>query len=201
MLASGDSTLVITPKGRKILVDGGEADQNILIPYLLARKIKTLDYVIVSHFDSDHSGEIKEVLESLKVKNLVISRQIEKTEECEKVLQIANKKKVKIIFVEAGQRINIEKNISFTILWPNENEIIAENPLNNNSIVAKLSYGKFQMLFTGDIEQIAEEKIVEKYGENLKSTILKVAHHGSKTSSIENFINCVKPQIALIGVR
>lgn len=201
MLASGDSTLVITPKGRKILLDGGEADQNILIPYLLARKIKTLDYVIVSHFDSDHSGEIKEVLESLKVKNLVISRQIEKTEECEKVLQIANKKKVKIIFVEAGQRINIEKNISFTILWPNENEIIAENPLNNNSIVAKLSYGKFQMLFTGDIEQIAEEKIVEKYGENLKSTILKVAHHGSKTSSIENFINCVKPQIALIGVR
>lgn len=201
MLASGDSTLVITPKGRKILVDGGEADQNILIPYLLARKIKTLDYVIVSHFDSDHSGEIKEVLESLKVKNLVISRQIEKTEECEKVLQIANKKKVKIIFVEAGQRLNIEKNISFTILWPNENDIIAENPLNNNSIVAKLSYGKFQMLFTGDIEQIAEEKIVEKYGENLKSTILKVAHHGSKTSSIENFINCVKPQIALIGVR
>lgn len=201
MLASGDSTLVITPKGRKILLDGGEADQNILIPYLLARKIKTLDYVIVSHFDSDHSGEIKEVLESLKVKNLVISRQIEKTEECEKVLQIANKKKVKIIFVEAGQRLNIEKNISFTILWPNENDIIAENPLNNNSIVAKLSYGKFQMLFTGDIEQIAEEKIVEKYGENLKSTILKVAHHGSKTSSIENFINCVKPQIALIGVR
>lgn len=141
------------------------------------------------------------MLESLKVKNLVISRQIEKTEQCDNILKIANKKKVKIIFVEAGQRLNIEKNISFTILWPNENEIIAENPLNNNSIVAKLSYGKFQMLFTGDIEQIAEEKIVEKYGENLKSTILKVAHHGSKTSSIENFINCVKPQIALIGVR
>lgn len=201
MQVSGDSTLVITPKGRKILIDGGEAEQNILIPYLLARKVKTLDYVIVSHFDSDHSGGIKEVLESLKVKNLVISRQIEKTEQCDNILKIANKKKVKIIFVEAGQRLNIEKNISFTILWPNENEIIAENPLNNNSIVAKLSYGKFQMLFTGDIEQIAEEKIVEKYGENLKSTILKVAHHGSKTSSIENFINCVKPQIALIGVR
>ena len=86
-------------------------------------------------------------------------------------------------------------------MWPNENESITENPLNNNSIVAKLKYGNFQMLFTGDIEQIAEEKIVEKYGENLKSNILKIAHHGSKTSSIENFINCVKPQIALIGVR
>ena len=91
MLDNGDSTLAITPNGRKILVDGGEADQNILIPYLLARKIKTLDYIIVSHFDSDHSGGIKEVLESLKVKNLVISRQIEKTEESNKILQIANK--------------------------------------------------------------------------------------------------------------
>ena len=93
MQVSGDSTLVITPKGRKILIDGGEAEQNILIQYLLARKVKTLDYVIISHFDSDHSGGIKEVLESLKVKNLVISRQIEKTEECGNILKIANKKK------------------------------------------------------------------------------------------------------------
>lgn len=68
-------------------------------------------------------------------------------------------------------------------------------------MVIKLTYGKVQMLFTGDIEQIAEEKIVEKYGEDLKSTIIKIAHHGSKTSSTEKFINAVKPQIALIGVR
>lgn len=160
-----------------------------------------MDYVIVSHFDSDHSGGIKEVLENLKVKNLVISKQIEETEECDNILKIANKKKVKIIFVEAGQKLNIERKISFTILWPDKNELISENPLNNNSIVAKLTYGEFQMLFTGDIEQIAEEKIVEKYGGNLKSIILKVAHHGSKTSSTDEFIKYVNPEIALIGVR
>lgn len=201
MQVSGDSTLVITPKGKKILIDGGETDQNILIPYLLARKIKTLDYVIVSHFDSDHSGGIKEVLENLKVKKLIISKQLEKTEECNQIMQIASKKKVKIIFIEAGQKLNIDKKISFTILWPEEKELIGENPLNNNSIVAKLTYGEFQMLFTGDIEQIAEEKIVEKYGKNLKSTILKVAHHGSNTSSTDEFIKYVNPEIALIGVR
>lgn len=160
-----------------------------------------MDYIIVSHFDSDHSGGIKEVLETLKVKHLVISRQMEETEECDNILKIASKKKVKIIFVRAGQKLNIEKNISLTILWPKENELITENPLNNNSIVAKLEFGNFQMLFTGDIEQIAEEKIVEKYGENLKSTILKVAHHGSKTSSVEELINAVKPEFVLIGVR
>lgn len=126
---------------------------------------------------------------------------MEETEECDSILQIANKKKVKIIFVGAGQKLNIEKSISFTILWPKENELINENPLNNNSIVAKLEFRNFQMLFTGDIEQIAEEKIVEKYGENLKSTILKVAHHGSKTSSVEDLINAVNPKIVLIGVR
>ncbi len=141
------------------------------------------------------------MLENLKVKNLVISKQIEETEECDNILKIANKKKVKIIFVEAGQKLNIERKISFTILWPDKNELISENPLNNNSIVAKLTYGEFQMLFTGDIEQIAEEKIVEKYGGNLKSIILKVAHHGSKTSSTDEFIKYVNPEIALIGVR
>lgn len=126
---------------------------------------------------------------------------MEKTKECSQIIEIANKKKVRIVLAEAGQKFNIEKEISFTILWPNKNKLITENPLNNNSIVLKLTYGNFQMLFTGDIEQIAEKRIVEEYGEILKSTIIKIAHHGSKTSSTGEFINAVKPQIALIGVR
>lgn len=201
MLVNGDSTLIITPKGKKILIDGGEPDQSILVPYLLVRKIKTLDYVIVSHFDLDHSGGIREVLEKLNVKNLVISKQVEKSDECSNMLELARKRKTKIIFVEAGKNLKIEKNITFKIMWPDLENLIAENGLNNNSIVAKLIYGNFQVLFTGDIEEIAEEKIIEKYGKSLNATILKVAHHGSKTSSIENFINVVNPKIALIGVR
>ena len=81
--------------------------------------------------------------------------------------------------------------------------MISENPLNNNSIVGKLIYKNFSILFTGDIEEIAEKAILDKYENNshiLKSTILKVAHHGSKTSSIIEFLNKVKPQYALIGV-
>lgn len=172
-----------------------------MIPYLLARKIKKIDYVLVSHFDSDHSGGLREVVEKLNVKKIIISKQVEKTEECSQMLEIAKLRKTKIIFVEEGQVLKIEKNIKFKIFWPETRNLIMENPLNNNSIVAKLIYGNVQMLFTGDIEQIAEEKIVEKYGENLKSTILKVAHHGSNTSSIQSFIDAVQPKIALIGVR
>lgn len=201
MWDNGDSTLIVTPKGKKILIDGGEHEQNILVPYLLARKIKTVDYLIVSHFDSDHSGGAIEVVEKLNVKNLVISKQAEKSEECSQMLDVARRNNLKIIIVEVEHTLKIEKNLSFSILWPDSQNSISENALNNNSIVAKLTYGKFQMLFTGDIEQLAEEKIVEKYGDKLKSTILKIAHHGSNTSSIEGFINVVRPQIALIGVR
>ena len=82
-------------------------------------------------------------------------------------------------------------------------EQIKENILNNNSIVAKLNYKKFSMLFTGDIEKIAEEQILEEYKNSLqvlKSTMLKVGHHGSKSSSIQEFLDKIKPKFALIGV-
>ena len=88
------------------------------------------------------------------------------------------------------------------MLWP-RNEQIQENVLNNNSIVSKLCYKNFSCLFTGDIEAIAEREMLKDLGENkkiLNSTILKVGHHGSKTSSIDEFVNAVKPKIALIGV-
>ena len=87
------------------------------------------------------------------------------------------------------------------ILWPKQ-EQIQENVLNNNSIVAKLVYNNFSMLFTGDIEEIAEKQILEEYKNNniLKSNILKVAHHGSKSSSIQQILQEIKPKIAIIGV-
>ena len=96
----------------------------------------------------------------------------------------------------------IEKNLYLDILWPTSNYIINENILNNNSLVCKLVYKSYSMLFTGDIEEIAENVILEKYKDTniLKSTILKVAHHGSKTSSTERFLNIVKPKVVLIGV-
>lgn len=103
--------------------------------------------------------------------------------------------------VNKGDTINLDKNTYLKILFP-ENELISENALNNNSIVCKLYYNNFTMLFTGDIEESAEEKIVNLYEstKQLKSTILKIAHHGSKSSTTQNFLNEVKPQIALIGV-
>lgn len=98
--------------------------------------------------------------------------------------------------------MRIEQDVKIQILWPIENQI-RENILNNNSIVAKLNYKNFSILFTGDIEEIAEKQMLKEYENKsmLKSNILKVGHHGSRTSSEEEFLKAVSPEIALIGVR
>ena len=141
------------------------------------------------------------MMQEIKVKNVVIGKQFENSENYQEFIKIVNEKKIKVYVVQAGQKINIEKNLYFDVLWPSSNNVVTENVLNNNSLVCKLNYKNFTMLFTGDIEEIAEEKILEEVNDEwLKADVLKVGHHGSKTSSIEGFIKAVKPGIALIGV-
>ena len=207
-VGQGDSCLIITPHNKKILIDGGGSEsydvgKNTLIPYLLARRIKKIDYVIVSHFDTDHVGGLLTVMEELKVGKVVISKQVEDSENFQKFKEIVKEKCIKVIVVEKGDRLKIEDNFYFDILWPDNSNLITENVLNNNSIVCKLQYKKFSMLFTGDIEEIAEKQILQEYKEKaniFNSTILKVAHHGSKTSSTQEFLDATKPSIAVIGV-
>ena len=207
-VGQGDSCLIITPNNKKILIDGGgnenyDVGEKILIPYLLSRKIRFLDYVIISHFDTDHIGGVLTVMEDIRVKAVVISKQGEFTENYKKFMQIVKQKHIKILIVGQGDKLKIENGIYFDILWPDNSKYVSENVLNNNSIVCKLKYKNFSMLFTGDIEEIAEIQLLEKYKNNIEifnSTILKVAHHGSKTSSTQKFIDAVKPKMALIGV-
>ena len=184
---------MVTPKKKNIIIDGGESEDT-LFSYLLDRRIKRVDYLIISHFDKDHCGGIVKVVENLNVKNLIISKQSEISEEYLEIINIANKRKVKIVEVKNGDRINVEKYIYVDILYPSKD--LKYNDLNNNSIVAKLVYNNFSILFTGDIEE--SEKELLNY--NLKSSILKISHHGSKTSTSQEFLNKVNPKIALIGV-
>lgn len=205
-VGQGDSTLIITPKNKVILIDGGgsldknyDVGKSVLVPYLLDREISKIDYIIVSHFDNDHVGGLMYVLKTLKVKNILISKQSEDSKEYKEFMELAKKERIKIIIVKQGDSIKIEKDITFNILYPASK--LEFDDLNNNSIVTKMIYKDFSILFTGDIEMEAEDKILKKYNQDtLKSTVLKVAHHGSKTSTTEEFINSVNPKITLIGV-
>ena len=196
-VGQGDCTLIITPKDKKILIDGGEGKNEILLPYLLDRGINKIDYIIISHFDSDHCNGLIEVMEKIKVGKVIVSKQPEESEEYRNISEIIKQKNIEAYVVKAQDRITIEKDLYINILNPAGK--LEFKDLNNNAIVAKLIYKNFSMLFTGDIEK-AEENIAQKYKNNLKSTILKVAHHGSKTSTNEEFLKYVEPQIALIGV-
>lgn len=208
-VGQGDCTFIVTPCNKTVLIDGGgsitdnfDVGKKTLIPYLLDRGYTTIDYIMISHFDQDHVGGILSVLEELKVKNVIIGQQFDDSENLRKFLEIINEKNIKVNVVEAGNRIYIEKNLYFDVLWPGSNQEISENSINNNALVCKLNYKNFTMLFTGDIEEEAEKVLVSKYDgmDILKSTVLKVAHHGSKSSSTEEFLNLVQPKIALIGV-
>lgn len=140
-------------------------------------------------------------MNKLKVKNIIIGKQYDISENYTKMIKIANEKKINVIVAKEGDRMHIEKDLYFDILWPSSTKAINENSINNNSLVFKLIYKKFSVMFTGDIEEIAEKLIIEKYDKNiLKSNVLKVAHHGSKTSSIKEFINIVNPEYAIISV-
>ena len=140
-------------------------------------------------------------MSELEVKKVFIASQGEDSLNYRKFVEIVNKRNIKVKKIKIGERIKLENDLYINVLWPADDKLITQNTLNNNSIVMKLEYKDFSCLFTGDIEKIAEQELLKTLDKNeLKSTILKVAHHGSKTSTTQQFLETVKPKIVLIGV-
>lgn len=210
-VGQGDSCL-IRYKGTNIMIDSGgslsknkdgksyDIGENVLNNYLLNRGITRLDYIMASHFDEDHSQGFVFLLKNMKVKNVIISEQYKTSSIYEQFKQICKKQNIQIIYVRSGDEIRI-KDLAFKILHPKSKENqISENPLNNNAIVCMVKYKNRRILFTGDIEKVAENEMVKEYTNGLKADILKVGHHGSKTSTTKEFLDLINPSVALIGV-
>jgi competence protein ComEC len=207
-VGQGDCTLITTPNHKNILIDGGgstksdtyDVGEKVVYPYLISHNIHKIDMIVISHFDADHCNGFVYLLENIEVKKIVIGMQVEESTEYTNIISIANEKNIAVYIVKKAEKIVIDTNLYFDVLYPKSNK--EQEGLNNNSLVLKLNYGEFSMLFTGDIEKETEAILVNEYTNTnmLKSTVLKVAHHGSKTSSTEEFLKLVEPQIALIGV-
>lgn len=199
-VGQGDCTYIETRSGKNILIDGGGSEnsdydvgENILLPYILDRQKMKIDLMIISHMHEDHIEGLITIIETIKVERIIIG-QCNNNDLHKKLLDVSSKKGIKTETVFAGETIYID-DIKIDVLYPSKNTKIDENE-NNNSLILKLIYENVSVLFTGDIEKESEEKI----SRNINADILKVAHHGSKTSSSEKFINRVNPQICLIGV-
>ena len=140
------------------------------------------------------------ILQNMKVKEVLIGIQPENSEQLNTLIKIIKEKNIKLSILEADMKIKILENCYIDVLWPIKENLVKENTLNNNSLVFKLYYNNFSILFTVDIEYIAEKVIIKKYAQKLKCNVLKIAHHGSKSSTIQEFLDYTNPQIALIGV-
>lgn len=175
-VGQGDCTLIITPSHKNILIDGGgssnleeyDVGKKVLLPYLLNHHINKIDMIVVSHFDADHSNGLIYILENITVGKLVIGKQKEETEEYKRIMRIVQEKEIKVQVVKKGDTIAVDSEIYFNVLYP-ENTLY-QTGLNNNSLVLKLNYHKFSMLFTGDIEKETENSLLKQYRGTRDST-------------------------------
>lgn len=198
-IGQGDAILIRTAK-EVVLVDSGDIPtRDKLVKYIESQGIKTIDKVIITHPHADHLGGMPGVLNNFTVKQIYDSGLTTTTALYRQYLTAVQKKDIPFNVVTPGNQIDIGEGIVLKVLAP-EKPFIANSELNNNSIVLKLAYGNFSMLLTGDAEREGEMRILQAYGAELKSAVLKAGHHGSSTSSTTSFLKKVAPEAIIISV-
>lgn len=200
----GDSIFIVTPKGKTILIDTGDnylykdkeynmAKKNV-VPFILDKGYKHVDLMILSHLDADHAGGVETIVENLTVKQVVIGKNSIASSRFTQIQDICSRERIEISLVGSGNSFYID-DIKFNVLSPfqelNETE-------NNNSIVILMEYKNKKVLFMGDLEAEGEKILLGKY--SVDADVLKVGHHGSVTSSTEELIDEVTPDISIISV-
>ena len=198
-VGQGDAIFIETPKHRQILIDGGP---DLTILEKLGRKMpfwdRYIDLIILSHPEADHLTGLIEVAKRYKIGGILTTGIIRETAQYEEWAEIIKEENIPIYIAQADGVVNLDNDIKLFVLYPFESlsgKIIKES--NNTSIVAKLVFKDFELLLTGDIEKKVEKELVNSRT-NLASDILKIAHHGSKTSTTPEFVKAVKPIFAVI---
>lgn len=194
----GQGEAALIKKGNEfMLIDAGRnVDEKLIVDYLKKHKVRKIEYVIGTHPHEDHIGGLDNVIDSFEIGKIIMPNAIATTKTFEDVLDSISKKGLTITKAKSGDIYDFN-GASFTILAPNQEEY---SNLNNYSVVVKLIYGANSFLFTGDAEAQSEEEILAKNKRLLKSDVLKVGHHGSVTSTTQNFLDAVNPSVAVISL-
>ncbi len=200
-IGQGDSILITTPGHQRILVDGGP-DLSLLMRLgeVLPFFDRRIDLLILTHQDSDHITAFPALLRRYNIQRILLTGTANMNSRYEAFLDAANKSGTEIIIAESNHDLDLGEGVMLDVLWPIASIFGEEvKETNNASIVAKLIYKDHEILLTGDIEEKTEEALL-KAGYDLRADILKVPHHGSKTSSSTGFLLAVDPDLALISV-
>ena len=192
-VGNADSSLIITPNGKKILIDCGtsgikkgvDVGKYILAPYILKSGIDNLDYVFITHEHEDHLGGLYSLSKRVKIKKVFASKFV-----AGKFLGLENANPI-----GAGDIVNISDDIKIEVLSPSSENFYGD--INSKSLVLKIVYGHSSILYCADIDLEAEKKILSSF--DVKCDVLKVAHHGSVTSSSDEFLKSTNSKIAIIS--
>ncbi|MBI5230401.1 MAG: MBL fold metallo-hydrolase [Candidatus Magasanikbacteria bacterium] len=209
-VGQGDATLVITPSGKTILIDGGPDDT---VMDKLGRALpffkKDIDLMILTHPHSDHVTGLVSVLKRYKVKEIYYTGTVHTSSVFIEWLKLIKEKQIPMHIVSYQEELQFDEGVKLAFLYPDhelaEVEEASEekrgqrkNNLNNTSIVFKIAYGRTQFLFMGDAEAPVEETLLAS-GADLRADVLKAGHHGSHSSTSEDFLKAVSPRYATIS--
>lgn len=204
-VGQGDGLVIRGPNGNTYMIDGGSSDVGQLgkyriEPYLKSQGIGTLDYVFLTHGDSDHSNGVLELLKrqhfGVRIETLVLPINFRQDESLRDIAELALEKEVQVVMMQAGENLT-EGEMKIHCLQPSADEKILTG--NAGSLVLEVVYGEFVMLCTGDVELEGERMLISKV-KGKEYDVLKVAHHGSKNSTTEQFLQEIRPKMALISV-
>lgn len=195
-VGQADSTLLELPNSEVALIDGGnKGDGKFLVNYIKNLDIEKIDYIIATHPHADHIGGLLEVIETFDIGKVYMPGKTANTKIFEELLIGIKKKDLKITQAKDGIIILDQGDLNLSILSPANDTY---KKANDYSIVNKLIYKDVSLLFTGDAEVTAEKELIDN-DMDLSSDVLKVGHHGSDTSSTDEFLNNVKPRYAVIS--
>ncbi len=200
-IGQGDSILIVTPSGRQIIVDGGP-DASLLtrlgqtIPFF----DRSIDLLVMTHPQMDHMASFPEILRRYDVEAVLMTGVAYDLPRYGEFLELLEKEDARVLIADPKQDIEFADGTRLDILWPPPGLVgKSVKEVNDTAIVFRLESRGKTVLFTGDIELPAEKALLETK-QNLKADVLKVAHHGSKTSTATGFLLAVDPDLAVISV-
>lgn len=208
-VGQGDCSFIKTSHGTKVLIDGGgraagskssfDIGESVVLPYILDKGTKQIDIIIATHGHSDHTEGLETVLMECRVGTLFLPDT--NGEGMEAVKKICLQRKIPVRECKKGDIIILDAETKMEVLSPLgfEKDILSQQSLNNSSLMLKLMYRNVKVLLTGDSEIPVEQRMLEQ-GLNLKADLVKIGHHGSISSTGQEFLDSVKPKFAVISV-
>jgi competence protein ComEC len=197
-VGQGDAAYIKTPQGVDVLIDAGRGQQVLRsLSRVLPFYDRTLDVVVITHPDADHIGGLPALLARYQVNNVVVSSMLSDSAVFEESRTRIAQEGANLVVVDRPLSLRFSDGVEFSILFPDRALYDAES--NSASVVGKLMYGEHDILFMGDAPKEIERYLLSRYGSLIESEVLKVGHHGSKTSTDPEFVLSVAPSLEVMS--